>query len=166
MENETLKLCLQALTSRPDAVELAWNSSIGADELTVFCHGSDVSKIVGRGGKTLNALVRLGRVFYAPNRFTIPEVREKQSDDEEAPFTYDQTVALLGEVCRTAFRRSVTVRTEEENVWTVTVDGELSRKGAADTAIAIIDLFEAIGLTIGMRGANRLRVQIKASTCG
>lgn len=164
MENETLKRCLQALASRPEAVELRWNSSIGADEVTVFCHGSDVSKLVGRGGRTLNAVVRLGRVLLAPNRFTIPEVREKKSDQDERPYSYDETVALLRDVCREAFRYNATVMAEEENVWTVEIEGELNRRTAPDTAIAIIDLFEAIGLTIGMRGANRLRVQINART--
>lgn len=164
MENETLKRCLQALASRPETVELRWNSSVGSDEVTVFCHGNDVSKIVGRGGKTLNAVVRIGRVLLAPNRFTIPEVREKHSNEDEQPYTYDETVALLRDVCREAFRRNATVRVEEENVWTVAVEGELIRRNAADTAIAIIDLFEAIGLTIGLRGSNRLRVQINART--
>ena len=58
----------------------------------------------------------------------------------------------------------MTVKTEEENLLVVAVDGELNRKSAAEIATAIIDLFEAIGLTIGMRGANRLRVQINART--
>ena len=49
MERDTLKRCLQALASRPEAVELDWRSSVGADEVTVYCDGCDVSKIVGRG---------------------------------------------------------------------------------------------------------------------
>lgn len=165
MERDTLKRCLQALASRPEAVELDWRSSVGADEVTVYCHGCDVSKIVGRGGRTLNAIVRLGRVLLAPNRFAIPEVREaSNSQSEDRPLSYTESVELLRDVCRSAFRRNVTVKTEEENLWVVAVDGELNRKSAAEIATAIIDLFEAIGLTIGMRGANRLRVQINART--
>lgn len=165
MQDETLERCLQALAVRPGAVKLDWRASVGCNEVIVHCHAGDVSKIVGRGGKTLNAIVRLGRSLYAPDRFTIPEVREVVGNqDEEKPFTYDQAVALFGEVCRAAFRRHVTVRTEEENVWVAQVDGELSRRTATETATAIIDLFEAIGLTMGMRGPHRLRVQINAKT--
>lgn len=163
MHDVTLKRCLQALAARPEAVVLDWRSSLGADEVVVYCHKSDVSKIVGRGGKTLNAIVRIGRVLVAPNGFCIPEVREHEADSQdERPYTYDEAVALLRDVCSAAFRKPVTVRTEEENLWMVTVDGEVNRRTAAGTASAIIDLFEAIGLTIGLRGSNRLRIQINS----
>ena len=163
MANETLKRCVQALASKPSAVEFDWNSSVGSHELTVWCDGADVSKIVGRGGKTINALVRLGRALLVPNRFAIREVRETPPEEtEDRPWTYDQTVALFREVVRAAFRRTVTVTVEEENQWVAVVEGELHGRSAADTATAIIDLFEAIGLTIGLRGTNRLRVQINA----
>lgn len=165
MQDQTLKRCLQALASRPGAVRLEWRSTIGCVEVVVHCHGSDVSKLVGRGGKTLNAVVRLGRALYAPDRFAIPEVREDSgSQDEEDPFTYAKAVELLGEVCRAVFRRTVTVKAEEENVWVAHVDGALNRRTAAETATAVIDLFEAIGLTMGMRGTNRLLVRIVGKT--
>mgnify|MGYP001186393273 CR=1 FL=1 len=164
MENETLMRCVRALAAKPDMVEFRWQSSIGSDVLTVFCHGSDVAKIVGRGGKTLNALVRLGRALRAPNRFAISEVCAVLAEEsEDCPFTYEQTVDLFRDVCRAAFRRNVDVTVHEENQWVATVVGELSRRNAADIATAIIDLFEAVGLTIGLRGNNRLRVQINAA---
>ena len=165
MENETLMRCIRALVAKPDMVEFRWQSSIGSDVLTVFCHGSDVSKIVGRGGKTLNALVRLGRALRSPNRFAVSEVCSIESEEsDDSPLSYLETVELFREVCRAAFRRPVTVTAKEENEWIAYVDGALNKRSASDVATAIIDLFEAIGLTIGLRGSNRLRVQINATT--
>jgi len=165
MENETLvKRCVEALATKPSSVEFEWEASVGSVVLTVYCNGTDVSKIVGRGGKTLNALVRLGRTLLAPSRFAIREVRASEAEEsDDNPLNYDRTVELFRDVCRAAFRRNVTVTVKEENQWVATVVGELNRRNAADIATAIIDLFEAVGLTIGLRGNNRLRVQINAA---
>ncbi len=149
-------------------LEVKFRRSVGAVDAFVRAESSDVAKLVGKAGVTINALAVIGKAILRPTRFQIWKIEQNGaggSVNAVAPaFDRESVGGWLRQVCEVVFRREGVdeIRwSDRDNEVSVTLrNSPEDRKQNAAVVGAVMDVFEAIGQTRGLRGERRLRVRI------
>jgi predicted RNA-binding protein YlqC (UPF0109 family) len=160
---------VRSIVHHPKLLEVKYRRSVSAIDTYIRAETSDVARLVGRGGSTINALSVIGKALVKPCRFQIwriePTVTGSSAVSSALPrFDREQVAGWLKQLAGVLFAQEVidSVRwSEHENELVLTlINQPMDPKANGILVNAIMDTFEAIGHSRGLRGENRLRVRV------
>lgn len=159
---------VRSIVHHPKLLEVKYRRSVNAIDTYIRAEASDVARLVGKAGSTIHALSVIGKVLVRPCRFQIwriePTVSRGSAVSSVPSFDREQVTGWLRQICSVLFVRegidAVTWSEHDNEVVVTLINQPTDPKDNAVVVGAVMDTFEAIGHSRGLRGENRLRVRV------